>query len=113
MVLIVAMVPLLMAIAINFPAQAGAPASEVDVEPAPEAPPPQTEVPGVDLAVLDEVPPATTGGPDYAVIIDTGVDVVGYESSISALAVVAIPEMDSRGSAESNWGPSPGTDPRP
>jgi hypothetical protein len=94
-VLIVAVVPLLMAIAVNFPALAGAPATEVDVEPAPEAPAPQTEAPSVDPGVLDEVSPPTTGGPDYAVIIDTGVDVVGYESSISALAVVAIPEMDS------------------
>lgn len=95
-VLIVAMVPLLMAIAVNFPAQAGSPATEVDVEPAPGAPAPETEVPSVEPGVLDEVlPAATEGGPDYAVIIDTGVDVVGHESSISALAVVAIPEMDS------------------
>ncbi|MBT8163942.1 MAG: hypothetical protein KJP22_10980 [Acidimicrobiia bacterium] len=102
-VLVVAMVPLLMAITINFPAQAGAPATEVDVELVPVAPPPQTEAPAVDLDVADEVTPTTTEGPDYRVILDTGVDVVGYESSISALALVAIPEMDAaEGLAESD-----------
>ena len=103
-VLVMAMVPLLMAIAVNFPAQAGAPAAEVDVEPVPVAPPPQTKVPAVDLDVADEVLPRAADGPGYAVILDTGVETVGYESggaevvghesSISALAVVAIPETD-------------------
>lgn len=101
--LILAMVPLLMAIAINFPAQAGAPATEVDVNPSPEAPPPETDV-TLPPDLPDEVLPGATDGPAYAVILDTGVEVVGYESggaevvgyesSISALAVVAIPESD-------------------
>lgn len=103
--LILAIVPLLMAIAINFPAQAGAPATEVDVDVnvSPEAPPPETDV-TLPLDLPDEVLPGAIDGPAYAVILDTGVEVVGYESggaevvgyesSISALAVVAIPESD-------------------
>ena len=76
--LVLAMVPLLMAITINFPADAGAPAVEVELD---------TPV---------EVPSAELGGEDFEVILDTGVEVVGFGSKISALAVTATPESGPR-----------------
>jgi hypothetical protein len=71
-----AIVPLIMATTINFPAAAGAPAVEVDQEP------------------LTEVPRTEAGGEDYEVTLDTGVEVIGYGLKISALTVTATPETD-------------------
>jgi hypothetical protein len=82
--LIMAMVPLLLAITINLPANAGT----VVVE---EGPTPSIEAPPID-----------TAGQGYEVILNTGVEVVGNDSSISALAIVATPDSD---------GPSPGDAP--
>ena len=69
--LVVAIVPLLMAIAINIPADAGTVSVEVG------------RTPSVELL------PSDAERLDYEVILDTGIEVVGYESSISAIAIVA------------------------
>ena len=84
--LILAIVPLLMAIVINFPADAGSLSVEV-------GPTPTVELPPADTA--DQPTPAETDGAEYEVILDTGIEVVGYESSISAIAIVATEPTDS------------------
>ena len=75
--LVLALLPLLMAVIVNIPADAGT--LSVDVVPAP----------------IVQVTPAQPDGLDYEVILDTGIEFVGFESSISALAVVAIPDAES------------------
>lgn len=71
---ILALVPLLLAITINFPAGARAP--EIGDKPQVEEVLPTVEIP-VD---------------GFEVILDTGVLTVGYESRISAVAITATPD---------------------
>lgn len=66
--IIMALVPLLLAITVNFPAKAGAP-----------------EISEVPPAVVIE--PADLSDEEFDVILDTGTVVVGYESGISAIAI--------------------------
>jgi hypothetical protein len=83
---VLALVPLLLAITIGFPARASAPAVEVDDAR-------QTEV------ISPEAPADDTGGapavaplrpePGFEVILDTGVMDAGTETKISALAITA------------------------
>lgn len=74
--LVLAFFPLLMAVIVNIPADAGT--LPVAVVPAP----------------IVQVTPAQPDGLDYEVIIDTGVEFVGFGSSISALAIVATPDTE-------------------
>jgi len=66
---ILALVPLLLAITINFPAKARAPEN-------------------ADSPPVEEVLP----GDGFDVILDTGTVTVGYESKISAIAITATPD---------------------
>jgi hypothetical protein len=72
--IILALVPLLLAITINFPAKAGTPEKS-------------------DVGQLEVVAPVAEG-PDaeFEVVVDTGSIVVGYESRISAIAITATPD---------------------
>jgi hypothetical protein len=71
---ILALVPLLLAITINFPAKAGAP--EIG-----DSPPVEEVLPTVEIP-----------GDEFDVILDTGTVTVGYESKISAIAITATPD---------------------
>lgn len=75
--LVLAFFPLLMAVLVDIPADAGI--LSVEVVPAP----------------IVQVTPAEPDGLEYDVILDTGVEFVGFESSISALAIVATPDTES------------------
>lgn len=75
--LVLAILPLIMAVLVNIPADAGT--LPVQVVPAP----------------IVQLTPAQPDGLDYEVILDTGVEFVGFESSISALAIVATPDTES------------------
>ncbi|MBT8212790.1 MAG: hypothetical protein HKN80_09865 [Acidimicrobiia bacterium] len=72
--LILALVPLLLAMTINFPANAGAPEMS-------------------DLPPVEEVLPAVEAPADeFEVILDTGSVQVGVGTQISAIAITATPE---------------------
>ncbi len=73
---ILALVPLLLAIVINFPANAGGPEMS-DVSPV------EVVVPAAEISDSSD---------EFDVILDTGTVVVGYESRISAIAITATPE---------------------
>jgi hypothetical protein len=66
-----ALVPLLLAIIINFPAKARVPE--------------MGDVPQVEVVLPD----TETPGDDFEVVLDTGSVVAGYESKISAIAITA------------------------
>ena len=72
--IILALVPLLLAITINFPAKARAPEMS-------DVPPAEVGLPAV------EIPDG-----EFELILDTGSITVGYESKISAIAITATPD---------------------